>query len=84
MFQHQEPAMELLCIQGSAPGRIVATLSHAAQIRQVPMMVTSHPAGGWQIALPTGEFGPRCRSVQTAILLEASELFSDGTIAQAA
>jgi hypothetical protein len=77
--------MELLCIQGSAPGRIVATLSHAAQIRQVPMIVSSHPAGGWQIALPTGEFGPRCRSVETAILLEASEVFADSTqVAQAA
>jgi hypothetical protein len=70
--------MELLCIQGSAPGRIVATLSHAAQVRQVPMVVASHPAGGWQIALPTGAFGPRCRSVETAILMEASEIFSEG------
>ncbi len=77
--------MELLCIQGSAPGRIVATLSHAAQIRQVPMVVASHPAGGWQIALPNGQFGPRCRSVETAILMEAGELFADGTqVARAA
>jgi topoisomerase IA-like protein len=77
--------MEVLCIQGSAPGHIVATLSHAAQIRQLPMVVASHPAGGWQIALPNGEFGPRCRSVQTAILMEASEAFSESVqVARAA
>jgi hypothetical protein len=77
--------MEVVCIQGSAPGRIVATLSHAAQIRQVPMVVASHPAGGWQIALPTGEFGPRCRSVETAILMEAGEVFSESIqVAEAA
>jgi hypothetical protein len=67
--------MELLCIQGHAPGQVVATLSHDAHIRQVPMVVARHPAGGWHIALAEGGFGPRCRSVATAILLEASEVF---------
>jgi hypothetical protein len=67
--------MELLCIQGSAPGQIVATLSHAAQVRQVPMMVARHPAGGWHIALAEGGYGPRCRSVATAILMEAGDVF---------
>lgn len=69
--------MELMCIQGAAPGPIVATLSHGAQIRQVPMVVARHPAGGWQIALQDGGFGPRCRSVATAILMEASEVFAN-------
>jgi hypothetical protein len=76
--------MELLCIQGAAPGRIVATLSHAAHICQVPMVVASHPSGGWQVALPEGGFGPRCRSVQTAILLEASEAFAECAAADVA
>jgi hypothetical protein len=79
----QERVMELLCIQGAAPGAIVATLSHAAQIRQIPMVVARHPAGGWQIELPEGGYGPRCRSVATAILMEASEVF-EAEIAQAA
>jgi hypothetical protein len=75
--------LELLCIHGAVPGRIVATLSHDAQIRQVPMVVATHPAGGWQIELPQGGFGPRCRSIATAILLEASEAF-ESEIAEAA
>jgi hypothetical protein len=75
----QECVVELLCIQGNAPGQIVATLSHAAEIRQVPMVVARHPAGGWHIALAEGGYGPRCRSVATAILMEASEVF-DGDI----
>lgn len=69
--------MELLCIQGAAPGRIVATLSHQACIRQVPMVVARHPSGGWRIELPEGGFGARCHSVATAILMEASEVFAD-------
>ncbi len=75
--------MELLCIQGAAPGPIVATLSHATQVSQIHMVVVRHPAGGWRIELPEGGHGPRCRSVETAILLEASEVF-ESAIAQAA
>ncbi len=68
--------MELICIQGQAPGPIVATLSHQLRVRQVPMTVATHPAGGWRILQQDGDFGPRCRAVATAVLLEASEAFA--------
>ncbi len=68
--------MELICIQGSVPGAVVATLSHKANIRQIPMTIAPHPAGGWHVALSGGEFGPRCRDVAAAILMEASESFT--------
>ncbi len=67
--------MEIICIQGAAPGRIVATLSHGARVRQLPMTVARHPAGGWQVACAAGGFGPRCHAVATAVLLEGSEAF---------
>ena len=67
--------MEIICIQGAAPGRIVATLTHGATVRQLPMTVLRHPAGGWQVEAQDGGFGPRCHAVFTAILLEASESF---------
>ena len=67
--------MEIVCIQGSAPGHIVATLAHQTRIRQVPMVVARHPAGGWHVAGRQGDFGPRCHAVATAILLEASDAF---------
>ncbi len=67
--------MEIICIQGAAPGRIVATLSHETKVRQLPMTVTRHPAGGWQVESASGGFGPRCHAVATAVLLEASEAF---------
>ncbi len=67
--------MEIICIQGTAPGRIVATLSHGTNVRQLPMTVLRHAAGGWQVASKGGGFGPRCHAVATAVLLEASEAF---------
>jgi hypothetical protein len=67
--------MEIIAIQGSAPGRIVATLSHATRVRQLPMIIARHPAGGWHVVLPHGGFGPRCHAVATAVLLEASDAF---------
>ncbi len=69
--------MEVRCIQGAAPGRIVATVSHDAQVRQVSMLVARHPAGGWHVELPEGGFGPRCHAVATAILMEAAEVFEE-------
>ncbi len=68
--------MELICVQGSVPGDIVATLSHGSLIRQLPMLVHAHPAGGWRVLQADGGAGPRCRAVATAILLEASESFA--------
>ncbi len=67
--------MEIVCIQGAAPGRIVATLAHGTKVRQLPMTVLRHPAGGWQVAQASGGFGPRCHAVATAVLLDASEAF---------
>ena len=67
--------MEIICIQGAAPGRIVATLSHGTKVRQLPMTVARHPAGGWQVVSGAGGLGPRCHAVTTAVLLEASEAF---------
>ena len=67
--------MEIICIQGTAPGRIVATLSHGTVVRQLPMTVSRHPSGGWQITSAGGGFGPRCHAVTTAVLLEASDAF---------
>jgi hypothetical protein len=69
--------MELICIQGATPGYVTATIAHAGQVRQLPMNVARHPSGGWRIALPAGEFGPRCHSVPAAILMEASESLED-------
>jgi hypothetical protein len=40
------------------------------------MDIAKHPAGGWHVALPDGGFGPRCRGVAAAILMEASEAFT--------
>ncbi len=76
--------MEIICIQGEAPGRIVATLSHGAKVRQLPMTVMRHQAGGWQVADAEGGFGPRCSAVTTAVLLEASEAFLGDEVMQAA
>ena len=68
--------MEIVCIQGAAPGRIVATLSHGTVIRQIPMTVERHKSGGWHVLQPDGSFGPRCHAVATAVLLDASEAFA--------
>jgi hypothetical protein len=46
------------------------------QVRQVPMNVQLHPAGGWHIQQADGSFGPRCHAVPAAILLQASEAFA--------
>ena len=68
--------MEIICIQGAAPGRLVATLSHGTNVRQMPMTVEQHPAGGWHVLQVDGGYGPRCRAVTTAVLLEASDAFA--------
>lgn len=68
--------MELICIEGHAPGPIVATLTHQLHVRQLPMTVAVHPAGGWYVLQRDGECGPRCRAVATAVLLEAGEAFA--------
>ncbi len=73
--------MELICIQGAAPGAVIATLSHGPCVRQIPITIARHPAGGWRVALPEGGFGPRCRDVTAAILMQASESFADEALA---
>jgi hypothetical protein len=73
--------VELICIQGPTPGQVIATLSHKTRIRQIPMQIAQHPAGGWRVALPEGGYGPRCRDVAAAILMEACECFTDDALA---
>ena len=68
--------MDIICIQGSAPGRLVATVSHGARVRQMPVNVLRHPAGGWRVQQTDGSFGPRCHAVGMAVLLEAGEVFA--------
>ena len=75
--------MDILCIQGSAPGRLVATVSHGAQVRQMPVNVLRHPAGGWHVQQNDGSFGLRCHAVSAAVLLEAGEVFSGEDVAAA-
>lgn len=76
--------MEIICIQGAAPGRIVATLAHGSHVRQLPMSVDRHPLGGWHVQQVDGGHGPRCLAVTTAVLLEASEAFVIDDLALAA
>jgi hypothetical protein len=68
--------MDLICIVGSVPGQITATVSHAGSIRQMPMEVARHQAGGWKARSAGGQFGLRCHTVNTAVLLEAGESFA--------
>jgi hypothetical protein len=68
--------MDLICIEGEAPGPIVATVTHGGSIRHLPMHVASHPQGGWRIR-QGGGWGPRCHAVMTAVLLEASEAYAE-------
>lgn len=67
--------MELMCVEGAAPGAMVATVAHAGQIRQLAVDVARHEAGGWRARLRGGAWGPRCHAVATAIMLEMSEAF---------
>jgi hypothetical protein len=62
-----------MCIEGNAPGPIIATILHGGEPRALHMTLLRHPAGGWHILQNTGAFGPRCHAAPTAILLEASE-----------
>ncbi len=72
--------MELICIQGAAPGRITATVAHGGDVRQLPMEVVAHEAGGWKARSPGGSWGLRCHAVATAILMEASEVFAGAAL----
>ena len=68
--------MDVICLEGVAPGRIVATVAHLGQVRRLSMVVDHHPQGGWRIR-QGGTWGPRSHAVLTAVLLEASEAFSE-------
>jgi hypothetical protein len=67
--------MEVICIIGATPGPITATVTHDGNVRQLPMDVARHPAGGWQARRRGGDWGLRCHAVTTAVLLEAGEAF---------
>jgi hypothetical protein len=76
--------MEVICIIGATPGPVTATVSHAGSVRQLPMDVARHPAGGWQARLRGGEWGLRCHAVTTAVLMESSDAFVEPPMALAA
>jgi len=76
--------MDILGIIGSAPGPLVATVSHGGDILTVRMNVARHPEGGWHVRKPCGAWGPRCHAVPAAILMEASEAFEREPVALAA
>jgi hypothetical protein len=67
--------MDIICITGAAPGLVSVTVSHQGQVRQLPMEVERHQAGGWRARHRDGVWGLRCHSVNTAVLLEAAEAF---------
>ena len=70
--------MEIVCITGSIPGPITATVSHRGDVRSVGLEVAPHPSGGWHARLLNNTiWGLRCHAVPTAIMLEAAELFID-------
>jgi hypothetical protein len=73
-----EAELEILCMTGPVPGVISASVSHEGEIRSVKMEVAAHPAGGWHARLlASPHWGLRCRSVPTAVMLEAAEIFAD-------
>ena len=76
--------MEIICIQGAAPGPITATVSHQGSVRQIPMEVARHEAGGWKARLRGAPWGLRCHAVATAVLLEAGEAFAESATELAA
>ncbi len=67
--------MDVVSIEGSAPGRVMATVSHGGDIRLLSMEVSRDPAGGWR-ARCQQSWTPRCHAIVTAVLLEASESFA--------
>jgi hypothetical protein len=73
-----EAELEILCMTGPVPGVISASVSHDGDIRSVKMEVAAHPAGGWHARLlSSAHWGLRCRTVPTAVMLEAAETFVD-------
>jgi hypothetical protein len=69
--------VEVLCVIGPTPGLVTATVAHHGAVRQVPMEVARHAAGGWRARRPGGEWGARCHAVITSVLLEAGEAFCE-------
>jgi hypothetical protein len=81
--QERMGLMDIICITGTAPGPVSVTVSHAGDVRQLPMVIERHASGGWQARGASGTWGPRCHSVRTAALLEAAEVMSQLTTAEA-
>lgn len=69
--------MDVLLIDGTAPGLLRATVTHQGMARRLAVELGRHPAGGWQARRPGGAWNLRCHSVAAAILMEAAELFAD-------
>jgi hypothetical protein len=73
-----EADLNILCMTGPVPGLISASVSHDGEIRSVKMEVAAHPSGGWHARLLNNpHWGLRCRTVPTAVMLEAAEIFVD-------
>ncbi len=69
--------MDVLCIEGLAPGQVIASVTHGGLVRRLCLEVARHQNGGWKARTPGGSWSLRCNAVATAILLEASEVFAD-------
>ncbi len=69
--------MDIICIMGPTPGPVIATVAHGGRVAQVAMELGRHHAGGWHARRGQGPWGLRCRTVNTAVLLEASDAFTD-------
>lgn len=67
--------MDVLCISGTTPGPIMATVAHQGRVKQLAMELARHPVGGWRARLSGGAWGARCHAVTTAVLLEAADAF---------
>jgi hypothetical protein len=72
--------VEVICIIGSTPGMVTATVTHGGVVRQIPMELARHAAGGWRARMPCGAWGVRCRAMTTSVLLEAGEAFSESLL----
>jgi hypothetical protein len=68
--------MDILCLEGTAPGVMAASIAHDGVVRRLALEVGCHAMGGWHARLPEGAWGLRCNAVATAILLEAAEVFA--------
>jgi hypothetical protein len=68
--------MQVVAIEGAAPGNVVATVRHGASVRKLRVEVAQHPLGGWQARRARRRWNLRCSALSAAILMEAAETFA--------